>query len=271
MPTVKQIIKIVDQIAPFSLAESWDNSGLQAGDPGWQVSKILIALDVTDKVLSEAEKLGCDMLITHHPLIMSHEKQIDFSRMPGSAVLTSARSRIAIISAHTNLDKVQDGLNDYLAKKLGIFCTDVFLADEVENESAGQIQGLGRIGQLGGTMTLEQLACRIKEKLGIPRVRIIGHPGNMVSTAALCSGSGGSLTTQFLSSGMDVYITGDLKYHEARDIESHGKSAVDVGHFSSEFIAVELLKNLLRQMFDAAKYDIVINTYDQEQDPFLTI
>lgn len=271
MLTVRQIIDIVDQIAPFSLAESWDNSGLQVGDPRWQVSKILIALDVTDKALSEAEKLGCDMLITHHPLIMSHEKQIDFSRMPGIAILTSARSRIAVVSAHTNLDKAQDGLNDYLAQKLGIRCTDVFLADAMNNESAGRIQGLGRIGHLGGAMTLEQLACRIKGNLGIPQVRIIGNPGSMVSTAALCSGSGGSLTTQFLGSGMDVYITGDLKYHEARDIESYGKCAVDVGHFSSESIVVELLKNRLGQMFDAGKYEISINTYDQEQDPFLTI
>lgn len=271
MPTVKQIIDIIDQIAPFSLAESWDNSGLQVGDPGWQVSKILIALDVTGKALAEAEKLGCDMLIAHHPLIMSPEKQIDFSRMPGTAVLTSARSRIAIVCAHTNLDKARDGLNDYLAQKIGVFCTDVFLADAMENESSGQVPGIGRIGQLGGSMTLEQLACRIKEKLGISRVRIIGNPGDMVSTAVLCSGSGGALTTQFLGSGMDVYITGDLKYHEARDIESHGKSAVDVGHFSSEFIAVELLKNRLGQMFDALGYEIVINAYDQEQDPFLTI
>ena len=179
MPTVKQIIDIIDQIAPFSLAESWDNSGLQVGDPGWQVSKILIALDVTGKALSEAEKLGCDMLITHHPLIMSPEKQIDFSRMPGTAILTSARSRIAIVCAHTNLDKARDGLNDYLAQKIGVFCTDVFLADAMENESSGQVPGIGRIGQLGGSMTLEQLACRIKEKLGIPRVRIIGNPENM--------------------------------------------------------------------------------------------
>ncbi len=271
MPTVKQIIDIVDQIAPFALAESWDNSGLQVGDPRWPVSSILIALDVTDKALSEAERLGCDMLITHHPLVMSPEKQIDFSRMPGIAILTSERSRIAVVSAHTNLDKAQDGLNDYLAQKLDIFCTDVFFSDAMKNESAGQIQGLGRIGQIGVTMTLEQLACRIKEKLGIPRVRIIGKPGNMVSTAALCSGSGGSLTTQFLGSGMDVYITGDLKYHEARDIESHGKSAIDVGHFSSESIAVELLKKRLGQMFDSRKYEILINTYDQERDPFLTI
>lgn len=271
MPTVKQIIKLVDQFAPFSLAEVWDNSGLQVGDPGWQVSSILIALDVTDQALLEAKKLGCDMLITHHPLIMSHEKQIDFSRMPGTAILTSAESRIAVVSAHTNLDKTPDGLNDYLAQKLGIFCTDVFLADEMKDESANRIQGLGRIGQFGETMPLKQLACRIKEKLEIPRVRIVGNPGKMVSTAALCSGSGGSLTAHFLASGMDVYITGDLKYHEARDIESHGKSAVDIGHFSSESIAVELLKNRLRQMFDAAKYEIGIYTYNDEQDPFLTI
>jgi dinuclear metal center YbgI/SA1388 family protein len=271
MPTVKQIIDIVDQIAPFALAESWDNSGLQVGDPEWPVSKVLVALDATDQALAQAEKSGCDMLITHHPLIMSPEKQIDFSQMPGSAILISARSRIAVVSAHTNLDKASGGLNDYLAEKLDIFCTDVFLAEAMKNETPDQIQGLGRLGQLGGTMTLEQLACRIKEKLGISRVRLIGNPENMVSTAALCSGAGGSLTTQFLGSGMDVYITGDLKYHEARDIELHGKSAVDVGHFSSESIAVELLKNRLRQMFDAVKYEIVINTYDQEQDPFLTI
>jgi dinuclear metal center YbgI/SA1388 family protein len=175
------------------------------------------------------------------------------------------------VSAHTNLDKAPGGLNDYLAEKLDILCTDVFLADSMKNEAPDPIQGLGRLGRLGGTITLEQLACRVKEKLGISRVRLIGNPENMVSTAALCSGSGGSLTTQFLGSGMDVYITGDLKYHEARDIELHGKSAVDVGHFSSESIAVELLKNRLKQMFDAVKFKLVINTYDQEQDPFLTI
>ncbi|WP_321492618.1 Nif3-like dinuclear metal center hexameric protein [uncultured Desulfobacter sp.] len=271
MPTVKQIIDIIDQIAPFSLAESWDNSGLQAGDPGWQVSKILVALDITDKALSEAKKLGCDMLITHHPLIISPEKQIDFSRMPGSAILTSARSRIALVSAHTNLDKAHGGLNDYLAQKLDIFCTNAFLADGIENETSGLMLGIGRTGTLGKSMTLEQLAWQIKEKLKIARVRIIGDPERMVSTAALCSGSGGSLTTYFLDSGMDVYITGDLKYHEARDIESYGKSAVDVGHFSSESIAVELLKNRLGHMFDADEYEIEIHTYDQEQDPFLTI
>ncbi|NWH04826.1 Nif3-like dinuclear metal center hexameric protein [Desulfobacter latus] len=271
MPTVKQVIDIINQIAPFSLAESWDNSGLQAGDPGWPVSKILIALDVTDKALAEAETLGCDMLITHHPLIMSPEKKIDFSKMPGAAILISAGSRIAVVSAHTNLDKARDGLNDYLAQKLGIVCTNVFIADAMQNESVDQMLGIGRIGRLDGAMTLEQLACRIKEKLGVPRVRIIGNPGNMVSTTALCSGSGGSLTTQFLASGMDVYITGDLKYHEARDIEGHAKSAVDVGHFGSESIAVELLKKRLGRIFEAEKYEIVIHTYDQEQDPFLTI
>ena len=118
--------------------------------------------------------------------------------------MTSARSRIAIVCAHTNLDKARDGLNDYLAQKIGIFCTDVFLADAMENESSWQVTGIGRIGQLGGSITLEQLARRIKEKLGIPRVRIIGNPGNMVSTAVLCSGSGGALTTQFLGSGIVI-------------------------------------------------------------------
>ena len=272
MPSVRQIIDIVDQIAPFSLAESWDNSGLQVGDPDWLVSKILIALDVTEDCITQAEKTGCDMLISHHPLIMSPEKKIDFSRMPGAVILACARSKISVVSAHTSLDKAADGLNDYLAHKLQVSCTGSFLAEaDFSSDVPDKIEGLGRVGHLASPLTLRQLAERIKDCLNIPLVRTVGPPDTLLKTAALCSGSGGSLTSHFLETGLDVYITGDLKYHEARDIEAAGKTAIDAGHFPSEHIAIDLLKSRLAQLCDASGYDIQLIGFTQEKDPFLTM
>ncbi len=272
MPSVQQVIDIVDQIAPFSLAESWDNSGLQVGDPDWIVSKILITLDVTVQAVAEAEKTGCDMLISHHPLIMSPEKRIDFSRMPGSVILACARSTLSVVSAHTSLDKATGGLNDYLAQKLHVACSRPFYTDtDASGAVVDSIQGLGRVGNLDTPLSLRQLAGRIKQNLNIPLVRTIGSPDAVVKTAVICSGSGGSLTPQFLETGLDVYITGDLKYHEARDIEAAGKTAVDVGHFPSEHIAIDLLKRRLETQCSVRGYDIELVAFTREKDPFLTM
>ncbi|MCG8687213.1 MAG: Nif3-like dinuclear metal center hexameric protein [Desulfobacterales bacterium] len=270
-PKVKEIIDIVDQIAPFKLAESWDNSGLQAGDPSWSVSKLLVALDVTPAAMEAAVKLGCDMLISHHPLIMSPEKVLDFSRMPGSVIYASANEQIAIVSAHTNLDKAKDGLNDYFAQALGVTCDGPFLSDPPSDTQEDGIEGLGRMGQFEQAITLEALAGLIKQHLDIPGVRVTGPLDSLVKSAALCTGSGGSLTSHFLKSSAEVYITGDLKYHEARDIEAGGKTAVDVGHFASEHIVVDLLTQRLDKEFAARGYKIETHGFNKEKDPFTII
>ena len=268
-PSVKDILDIIDGMAPFDLAESWDNSGLQAGDPSWPVKRILVSLDVTSAAMSAAIDRQCDILISHHPLMMSPEKQIDFSRMPGAVISACARQKIAVVSAHTNLDKASDGLNDYFAQALGISSDSPFIPDGSDDTPVSS--GLGRIGRLKGTMTLADLAGHIKKRLEISGVRVIGSPDKFVTIAALCTGSGGSLTAQFLTSAADVYITGDLKYHEARDIEAGGKTAVDVGHFASEHIVVDLLTQRLDKMFAARGYKIEIQGFKKEKDPFTII
>jgi len=265
-PLVKDIINAVDIIAPFDLAESWDNSGLQAGDPCWSVNRILVTLDVTPASMEAARENQCELVISHHPLMMAPEKCIDFGRMPGSVISMSAREKIAVVSAHTNLDKARDGLNDYFALKVGIRCDRPFFLDT--NAGEGMPSGIGRLGKPEHSVTVRRLANDIKKRLKIPNVRVAGNLDLNVDSVALCTGSGGSLTEHFLKSGADVYITGDLKYHEARDIEAGGKAAVDVGHFASEHIVVELLKKRLDLELKSLGFGIEIHGYNREEDPF---
>lgn len=267
---VKEIIEVVNGIAPFALAEKWDNSGLQAGDPDWPVRRVLVALDVTPQAMDAARESGCDLLLTHHPLVMSGEKRIDFSIMPGSVIQMAAVDKIAVVSAHTNLDKAENGLNDFFAQKIGMACTQALCADHSDPE-AGPFAGIGRLGTLENPMTLRGLAEKIKTDLGISGVRVTGNMALETRHLALCTGSGGSLTHDFLKSDAQVYVTGDLKYHEARDIESQGKAAIDVGHFASEQIVVDLLKKRLSDPLSAIDTDLEILEYRKEKDPFTII
>ncbi len=269
---VQDIIDILNTIAPFELAEKWDNSGLQAGDRTWPVKRILLALDVTMEAMTAAHLSQSDMLITHHPLLITPEKSIDFGTMPGAAIELAAREKIAILSAHTNLDKASDGLNDYFAEQLGIQCERPLRPFYLDGDSFGDSQvGIGRFGRLNSPMTVDQLARMIKQQLNIPALRVAGCLDLEVDTVALCTGSGGSLAGHFLSSLAQVYITGDLKYHEARDIEAKGKAVIDVGHFASEHIVIGLLKSRLAKALLSLGSEIEIIEFKDEKDPFIII
>lgn len=268
MTTVKQILQILDEVASFDMAENWDNCGLQVGNESWSAQRIMIALDVTMPLMAAAGKWNADLVVTHHPLLLSPEKQIDFSKMPGSVIEVCAQKKISIISLHTNLDKALGGLNDYFAQKIGL--TDIgFFTHAGSNEDSGA--GIGRTGNIKPRMTLGRLAAQIKERLGLPFVRMTGPADAQVGTAAVCTGSGGSLLDDFFESGADVYITGDMKYHDARKIEENNRFLVDVGHFGSEHIAVELLYEKLMQKKEARNLNMELNKFTREQDPFTIV
>jgi dinuclear metal center YbgI/SA1388 family protein len=284
--TVKKIINIINGFAPFDLAENWDNSGLQAGDPDGKIQKIMVSLDVSKEVMEAACDWGADLVLSHHPLQMTPVKSIDFSKMPGSVIGLAAREHISIISAHTNLDKAVGGLNDYFAQIMGVncdetLCPDPILSDSIISDSnkadspldksKGQLQGLGRIGALKSVLSLRDLALNVKERLGLEHLRVIGDLDLQVDRVALCTGSGGSLVDCFLGSSADVYITGDVKYHEARQVEMNHKGLIDVGHFASEVIVVDLLESILAQALASVGYDIKIQGFKKEKDPFKTV
>jgi dinuclear metal center YbgI/SA1388 family protein len=276
-------LDIINGFAPFALAENWDNSGLQAGDPDGEIQKIMVSLDVSKEVMEAARDWGADLVLSHHPLQMNPVKSIDFSKMPGSAIGLAAREHISIISAHTNLDKAVDGLNDYFAHIMGVecdesLCPDSMISDSIIldsnkaashlDESKGPLQGIGRIGHLKSVLSLRNLALNVKECLGLEHLRVIGNLDLQVDRVALCTGSGGSLMDCFLGSSADVYITGDVKYHEARQVEMNNKGLIDVGHFASEIIVVDLLESSLARALASVGYDIKIQGFKKEKDPF---
>lgn len=261
MVKVKDILEAVNTIAPFDIAEEWDNSGLQAGSTGFEVKKVLIGLDVSLDLMNAAKKGNYDLVLTHHPLIFHPQKSIDFSKMPGSAIKIAANHSINIVAAHTNLDKASNGLNDYFANTIGVKKTEIF--DETT--------GIGRIGSLQSRTLLKQLTTQLKEKLGLTHLRVTGDMDLPVNSVALCTGSGGSLVSEFLRSKADVYITGDIKYHEARCVEQYSKALVDVGHFASEQIAVDLLFDILSQAKKKAGLNIEIKKFKKEKDPFTIV
>lgn len=263
------IIELVDSLAPFGLQEQWDNCGLQAGDPHWQVGRVIIALDVTMEVLEEAQNRNAGMLLTHHPLLMKPIPSVKFDEMPGSAVFASCRNRISIVSAHTSLDKARSGLNDSFASLVGLGGTTPLVPVPDEQENPSDRSGFGRIGRLRSPGPLEQVVAGVKKALGVDFVKVVADSkGKTVETAAVCTGSGGSFVDQFLQSGAHVYITGDIKYHEARRIEENGRALIDVGHFASEIAAVDLLYDGLKSACDQAGFEVEIIKYKKEKDPF---
>jgi dinuclear metal center YbgI/SA1388 family protein len=271
-PTVKQILSIIDKdIAPEALAESWDTWGLCAGNPNWPVKKILVGLD-PGMLLMEAARAWCaDLVLTHHPLVLNPEKNIDFSRMPGSVIAMAAKEEIAVVCAHTSLDKVGNGLNDFFANRLNILCKKALVPEGGGMDHTSSMTGLGRIGTVRSPVPLAQMAAQIKELLGLERVRVVGKPDLMIHQVAVCTGSGGSVLQAFLESGADLYVTGDMKYHDARLVESHGRAMIDVGHFASEIIAVDLLAGRLTQAVSRTGYHLEIKQFTQETDPFTLV
>ncbi|MBF0303555.1 MAG: Nif3-like dinuclear metal center hexameric protein [Desulfamplus sp.] len=275
--TVKEIFSIINDIAPFTLAEEWDNCGLQVGNFSWCVKKILVALDISMDVMNHAAASRSDLVVSHHPLMLYPPKSIDFSKMPGSAIAIAALHKISVISAHTNLDKVDGGLNDYFANIIGLKNLRIFISSNHSSEhldkstNRDNLNGIGRTGELEQPLSLQEFALYIKKRLKLETIRMTGNHNLSIKKVALCTGSGGSLLKDFFKSGADVYVTGDVKYHEARQIEEAGLGLIDVGHFASERIAVELLCKKLGKIFIENSMNIEIEGFYADSDPFITL
>jgi dinuclear metal center YbgI/SA1388 family protein len=271
--TVDDIIKVLDEIAPEKLAQNWDNPGLQVGDRNWRVEKIMISLDPTPGVVQHAAEASADMLITHHPLIFQPLKQVDLASPVGSVIGNAVRNAIAVYAAHTNLDSVADGLNDMLAACLGLRNVTA-LAPDIEHAAEGvdpETNGLGRVGELPEPTDLLSLCRTLKKELNLDNVRIAGYTTGKVSRVALCTGSGGGILSSFFRSGADVFITGDVRYHEARDVEDRQSAMIDIGHFGSEHIMVSRLGLRLRKMLAARHPGVEVLTCEIEKDPFVVV
>jgi len=274
-PSVGDIIGLLETLAPPGLAEDWDNCGLQVGASDWPVNKIWLALDPLPQVVEAAATDKVDLLLTHHPLLFKPLSVIDLRTDHGKIIASAIHARMAIYSAHTNLDSASEGLNDMLADRVDLIDRVPLSRPESSiREGLGgteTLTGLGRIGTLRQPVAVRQLASELKNKLKVGTVRISGNPDLIARRVALCTGSGGSLLGQFLSSDAEVYISGDMRFHDARLVEATGKALIDVGHFATEFIFVDELSNRLEKECVKRGWNLQIVPCRMEQDPFTTI
>lgn len=367
-PRIADILGIINKIAPVVLAEEWDNPGLQIGDPAAEVTRIMVALDPAPCVVDSAIDSRCQLLVTHHPLIFRPLKSVSTATPQGAVIQKAIRNGLSIASLHTNYDIASGGLNDLLARIIGLADCEplkvtsnselvklvVFvpadhldrlrsalfpfavtqgnysgcsfaaagvgtftpkegaapfigtvgrqsLVDEVRLEllllrtqrsravktllavhpyeepafdvyplmNEGENFGLGRIGRLPEPLILAEYAALVKKYLSASSLRYVGDPGAKISKVALCSGSGASLLNEAVRAGADVLVTGDVKYHEAREAEDLGISLIDAGHYPTEIIMIDEMTSILNRMLANAGYtNCLAEACVKESDPF---
>lgn len=235
MSTVTHIYDAIDRLAPFWLTMDFDNTGILVGDRNREVSCALLALDCTPAVVEQAKQLGAQLIITHHPVIFHPLKRVN----EDAVVYQLIRSDIAVISAHTNLDIAQGGVNDALASAIGLRdCRGL----ELLNEQTGA--WLGRIGTLPEPLFPEAFAAHVKSCLNAASVKFAAAP-RAIHTVALCSGSGADCLDAAISAGADALLTSEVKQHEYLAAAAAGISIFDAGHFDTEDIVIEPLRDYL--------------------------
>ena len=369
-PRIQDLIGLIHTDYPPALAEDWDNVGLQVGDPDAPLERVLIALDVTDATLSEAQSRNVQAIVSHHPLIFRPLKSITPLDPNSRLLMRAITAKIAIIAVHTNLDCGADGLNDWLAARLGIedaqplqgtalplyklvvyvpvgyeaavesalfaagagtigaydHCSfasagtgrfrpgatskpfigmagqestpaEIRLETIVSAERVTKVLdklrkahpyeepaydllllkngrndlGLGRIGRLPQALPLHDYARQIAAALGTSALRLVGDPQRLVHKVACCGGSGASLLFAAQRQGADLLVTGDVKYHDARNALDLGLALIDAGHFATEVLMVAGLAEKLRRAADARHLPLEFIESASGQDPFLSI
>lgn len=258
MIKVNNIIKEMELLAPTYLKEDFDNVGLMVGDKNKEVKKVLLALDCTLKVIEEAKKENVELIITHHPLIFKRPSSITTDTLQGKKIIELIKNDISLYSSHTNLDSVENGLNDTIVSILGF---DNFKI--LEKNKRDDKAGLGRIVSLNESIQLEDLISKIKKSLNINNLRVVKGK-DKINKIAIINGSGQEFIGKAVALGADCIITGDTTYHFASDYKEMEISILDVGHFASEQITFFNVMENLKEKFK----DVEFITSTVEEDPF---
>ena len=257
------IIKKIEELAPRGLAESWDNVGLLVGDSNAEINKILVSLDATDGVVEEAIDKEVDMILTHHPIFLKGVKNINTTDVLGRKIIKLIKNDICVYSAHTNLDAANEGLSAYLGSRLQLEESEIL--EPTNNFDIIDQCGTGRIGYIE-EMTLDKLCDLVKDVLRLPKVRLIGDPNRVVRRIAISPGSAMEFANIAYKQNADVYITGDIKYHDAQDYKERGMALIDAGHFGTENIVLDMFRDYINEHFQN-KLEII--TSKVNKDPFV--
>ncbi len=239
MTKIKDILDFFESFAPVASAMDFDNCGLLVGDKQTRVTKAIVALDITSDVVSEAEKLGCELIISHHPIIFTPIKRLGTTDVP----YLLASKGISAVCMHTNLDLSETfGVNVCLANAIGL--------KNIRKSKSGECLFLG---ELDTVTDIKKFAEKVKASLNCGGLRFTDVKKE-IKTVSLCSGSGGSEIFSAIEENADVLLTGEIKHHEINTANSFGIDIVDIGHFRSEDVVIKPLIKKLEEQFSEVRF-----------------
>ncbi len=252
---IKEVVAALERFAPLPLQESYDNAGLQIGlTEAESVSGVLLCLDVTEAVIDEAVRRGCNLVVAHHPLLFRGVKCVDNRTLVTRCVQRAIRAGVAVYAAHTNLDNVRGGVNWRMARQLGL--TDVgFLQPAADGRS-----GSGLIGRLPTPVPGMDFLREVKRAFGVDCLMHNEGPERLVERVALCGGAGDFLLDTAVARGADAFLTGEMGYHRYFGYEAALWIGV-LGHYQSEQFTVELLRDIIGEALPDARLEMTaLNT-----------
>lgn len=249
MTGYKELIEAIESFAPIDDYADIDSSGIQVRTGNGVFERILVCLEINDDVIDEAVETGADMIITHHPLIFNPLSSVCSDDVPGRYIIRLVENGISVYSSHLPFDFCETGNNAYLAKLLGLVDADT------------------KCGYFPEPVSLEK-ACRITEKaLDLPGgyIRVVDGGRESIHKVGFCTGAGGDMIRDALKDGCDLFITGDLKLHEAQYAKAMGISVIDAGHYGTEKIFTE---NFAQQLSEKLEGKVQVIEAKADTNPF---
>ena len=239
---IKEVLSALERFAPLPLQESWDNAGLQVGLTETEVSGALLCLDVTERIVDEAVRKGCNLIVSHHPLLFRGLKQISDLTDVQRTVTKAIEHHICVISMHTNMDNARGGVNFKIAEKLGLRHVQFFAAKTVGGIEAGS----GIIGLLPEPLASDDFVLAVKRAFGVECAMCNELLRRPVSRVAVCGGAGDFLLDEALAAGADAFITGEMHYHQYFGYEQQIQICV-IGHYQSEQFTSEIFRDIIQR------------------------
>lgn len=261
MAKISEVIALANSIAPEEYKCGFDNVGLIVGRREADVRRVMVCMDVTNDVLREAIEKEVTLIISHHPMIFGGIKTVSDDTVLGNKIVTAIENGISIYAAHTNLDSVKDGINDFVAELLSL--TDLSVIDGYVSES----EGIGRVGNLGSKMLAGVLKGQVETVFKDKYVRLIGEPYTLVSRVAIINGGGGG-DVEYIDiakkKGADCLITADVKHHVAVYAKDNGMTVIEPQHYTMEHCYLTRLTQMLK--IEAAANKLEVEIFQSQQD-----
>ena len=239
---IKQVLSALEQFAPLPLQESWDNAGLQIGLTEADVSGALLCLDVTEQIVDEAERKGCNLVVSHHPLLFRGLKQISDATDVQRTVWKAVRKGICVVSMHTNLDNAPGGVNFKIAERLGLSGVGFFASKTIDGMECGS----GVIGQLAQPMAADDFIQHVKKQMEAESAMCNELLRRPISRVAVCGGAGDFLLDDAVRAGADAFLTGEMHYHQYFGHEQQIQICV-IGHYESEHFSTEIFRDIIQK------------------------